>query len=105
MNARRRQWLVWAARPLVLVVVIAAWILYVELGKLPAYFLPHPLAVARKFVELASNGILLKHARATVIEAVLGFALGSIAAICLGTLISRSRLLEQALKPSIFSAC
>jgi len=96
--------MVWGARPLVLVVFVAAWILYVEIGRLPSYFLPHPFAVAGKFAELALNGTLLKHARATVTEAVLGFALGSAAAICIGTLISRSRLLELTLKPYIVAS-
>jgi NitT/TauT family transport system permease protein len=99
-----RRWIVWIARPAVAVVVIALWIAYIELLDLPGYFLPHPATVLRTFVRLASSGLLLKHAVFTLQAVVLGFLLGTTAAIVLGTLISRSRAVEAVLRPYIVAS-
>lgn len=92
------------ARPLILAIVLAIWIAYVRIGNIPSYVLPHPLAIAEKFIDLVMSGLLLKHAFVTLQQAVLGFLLGSLAAILLGTLISRSRFVEQALRPYIVAS-
>jgi NitT/TauT family transport system permease protein len=88
----------------VAVLVLSLWVGYVELWDLPSYFLPHPVDVARKFAALIGSGLLLEHAAATLQEVVLGFALGTSAAIVLGTLISRSRFAEQVLRPYIVAS-
>jgi NitT/TauT family transport system permease protein len=100
----RRRWIVWIARPAVAVVVIALWIGYVELWDLPTYFLPHPFKVVGTFARLASSGILLKHALFTLQAVVFGFLLGTTAAIVLGTLISRSRVVEAVLRPYLVAS-
>jgi NitT/TauT family transport system permease protein len=94
----------WAARAGVAVLVIGGWIVYVEGWKLPTYFLPHPFKVAETFARLAASGVLTRHAVFTVQAAVLGFLLGSIAAVVLGTLISRSRTVETVLRPYIIAS-
>ena len=96
--------LLWVARTAVALAVLGGWIVYVEGWKLPTYFLPHPFQVARTFARLAAGGVLAKHAVFTLQAAVLGFALGSVAAIVLGTLISRSRAVESILRPYIIAS-
>jgi NitT/TauT family transport system permease protein len=92
------------ARPALALLALGLWIGYVELWDLPSYFLPHPFAVARKFVALVASGLLLEHVAATLQEVILGFALGTAAALVLGTLISRSLAVEQVLRPYIIAS-
>jgi NitT/TauT family transport system permease protein len=91
----------WIARPLVAVAFLSAWIGYIALADLPGYFLPDPRDVGRRFLSLLSSGVLIRHLAFTARSVVLGFSLGTIAAILVGTLISRSRFLEGVLRPYI----
>ena len=90
-----RRALLWIARPLVAVAFFSAWIAYIALGDLPSYFLPHPGDVARRFAMLLSSGVLVQHLLFTGRSVILGFSLGTIAAVAAGTLISRSRFAES----------
>jgi NitT/TauT family transport system permease protein len=62
-----------------------AWYLLARFGGLPAYVLPSPAEVTRRFSNLWSGGVLQLHTAQTVAEilqgAVIGFALGVIVAI------------------------
>jgi NitT/TauT family transport system permease protein len=58
-----------------------------------------PVAVAEQFVSLLGNGTLLRHVGTTLVEIVLGFALGVGCAFILGYGIARNSLLEQVLSP------
>ena len=99
----RQVWL-WAARPAVAVVVLGLWIGYVRLWDLPSYVLPHPADVAATFARLARSGVLARHAAFTLQAVALGFALGTTAALAIGTLISRSRFAEAVLRPYIVAS-
>ncbi|MGH7390370.1 MAG: ABC transporter permease [Candidatus Rokuibacteriota bacterium] len=101
---RSRRLLTWLARPAVAVVVLVFWIGYVVLWDLPSYVLPHPFKVVSTFAKLAAAGVLARHALFTLQAVVLGFALGTTAAIVLGTLISRSRFVEAVLRPYIVAS-
>jgi len=101
--AERRAGL-WSARAGVAALVLGGWIVYVEGWKLPTYFLPHPFKVAQTLVRLAASGVLARHALFTLQAAVLGFLLGSLTAVVLGTLISRSRAVESVLRPYIIAS-
>jgi NitT/TauT family transport system permease protein len=100
-DPRRRSLWLWLARPAVAVAALGAWTAYVEIWRLPVYVLPHPAKVATTLVRLALSGVLARHALFTLRAAVLGFALGTLAALVLGTLISRSRFVEATLRPYI----
>ena len=104
MTPATRRLLLWTARPAVAVVVLALWIGYITVRDLPAYVLPHPAEVVRTFVKLARQGLLLRHAAFTAQAVLLGFALGTAAALVLGTLISRSRFVEATLRPYIVAS-
>ncbi|MEZ4730685.1 MAG: hypothetical protein R3E79_26460 [Caldilineaceae bacterium] len=65
-----------AAVPLVLAVGIGLWDLLVRWQAYPAFILPGPLLVGRKFLALAADGTLLRHAQVTLVEIGAGAALG-----------------------------
>ena len=92
------------ARPLVAVLLIAIWIGYIELAKLPAYVLPHPKDVALTLFQQLRSGDVLPHLWATAQEAGLGFLLGTTMALLVGTLISRSHFAEEVLRPYIIAS-
>lgn len=92
--------------PAVFVVFVAAWDLVVRILELPTHLVPPPLMVAKTLLRglfaspFARDGYWL-HAGFTLSAALMGFALGSIAGILVGTLISQSRAIEATLKPYI----
>ena len=88
---------------LLLLLLLALWQLVTMLEVYPAFILPPPLAVAEKFYEVATNGLLWKHTQVTLIAVLSGLALGLLVGVALGYLIARSRLLEDSLAPIIIS--
>jgi len=93
----------WAARIAVAVLVLAVWVSYVHLAGIPAFVLPHPADVAARLVQQIASGEILPHVLATAQEALLGFLTGSILAVLIGTLISRSQFVEDVLRPYIIT--
>lgn len=88
----------WAARIAVAIVVLLIWIGYIRLANIPSFVLPHPANVATKLVQQIASGEVLPHVLATALEALLGFVTGSILAVLIGTLISRSQFIEDVLR-------
>ena len=78
---------------------IVAWHLYVTIGKVPAFILPAPWAVARQFVSMVQDGSLLFHMGITSAGILSGFLIGSSLGFLLGWLVAKSRTLEAALFP------
>jgi len=102
--ARGRGW--GAIGPILLALVgfFAVWKLVVVLGGYPVFILPPPETVLARFVTGWTNGILLRHTVATLVEIALGFAIGASTAILVGYLLARSRLAERVLSPYIVAA-
>ncbi len=86
---------------LIFVLVIAVWEGAVRLFNVPAFILPAPSSVVQAFVRTLATGTLLRNTWATLIEAVGGFALGSLGGIVLGTLVASSRTVERLVYPYI----
>ncbi|MGO8950655.1 MAG: ABC transporter permease [Ktedonobacterales bacterium] len=84
-------------------VALGAWQLLAQSGAVPALFLPTPAAVLRSFwFSLTSpNNSLVGYAAITLLESLLGCALGAAVAIPLGYGIARSRLVAEAAQPYI----
>lgn len=97
----RRLGLGWLWMPASALILVAAWALLVRLAHYPTYLLPGPGAVASRFVTAVADGTWWWHTRVTLIESLLGFALGFSVAVVIGYLLSRSRLLERTLGPYI----
>ena len=89
---------------LVFVAFLVIWWAYVRILDLSNLVLPTPLAVWDSLVENVSNGLLISHLWVTLSEILLGFLLGSVFGICLGTVIAHSRIARTILNPYIVAS-
>lgn len=80
-----------------LVMLVVLWAIGSAYGVVPNYLLPSPGAIASEFVN--NSGVLLKHASATTLEALTGFAIGSIAGVVVATALTFSPVLREAFYP------
>ncbi len=92
--------------PLVLMLFIGGWELLVRSLNVQTWFVPKPSDIAVALwrglaTDPTSRGGYWLHAWYTLSEALLGFALGSVLGIAVGTLFSQSRLLESIFRPYI----
>ncbi len=83
---------------------LLVWRAVVELGDYPAFILPAPEVVIERAARAIASGVLWQHLAATVVEMVLGFALGATLAILTGIALGKSLLVERALSPYIVAA-
>jgi NitT/TauT family transport system permease protein len=81
-----------------------AWWLVAETAGLPAFILPSPAAVWRRFATAALDGSLAFHTGATLTEILLGLSLGVGLATILGYAVAKSRSLERALSPYLVAS-
>jgi NitT/TauT family transport system permease protein len=80
------------------------WQALSSLPRMTAYLLPSPLQVAVRFGEMLADGSLLRHAGYTLLEVLLGLALGSALATLTGYALARSPLLERMLSPYLVAS-
>lgn len=88
----------------VFLAVIVAWKLIVVVSGLPVFILPPPEEVAARFVTAWTDGTMLPHLTATLIEVALGFAIGGTAAVVIGYGLARSAAVERILSPYLVAA-
>lgn len=81
--------------------LLALWQLATQLGFVPAFLLPAPADVWDSFRQSMADGLLPRYAGTTLVESLLGCALGVAVALPLGYAIARSRLIARALQPYI----
>lgn len=65
----------------------------------PSYLVPSPLRVVVRWGQLWSSGVLGADLLTTLVEALLGFLLGSVTALVLGYLVAHLRPLEMVVAP------
>ena len=94
-----RQWLPPA---LVLIALTGAWEAWVRLRGVAAWLLPPPSAIAQALVD--DRALLASHARVTLVEVLLGFALAVVAGVALGAAIDASPTLRRALYPLVVAS-
>ena len=87
-----------------LVVFIIAGQRIVFAGGYPPFILPGPLAVAERFLRAWTDGTMWPHMQTTLVEVLLGFAIGAGLALVTGVLLARSRLAERLLSPYLVAA-
>jgi NitT/TauT family transport system permease protein len=87
-----------------LAVFVLAWQAIVFIGRYPPFILPGPLTVAQRFVRAWSDGTMWPHFSTTLVEVLLGFAIGATLALVIGVLLARSRLAERLLSPYLVAA-
>lgn len=103
--ARRRRWLGLAIPVLAsLALFVIVWQVIVFLTGYPSFILPGPWTVAQRFVKAWADGTMGRHAATTLVEILLGFAIGSALALVAGLALARSRLVERLVSPYLVAA-
>ena len=87
-------------RLLLLVFFLAIWQIVSD-RLIPVNWIASPLLVFQKTWEWVSTGILFYHLRATVLEMIIGSAIGTFLAILTGFFLGSNQLLSDALMPYI----
>jgi len=88
--------------PLVtLVLILGVWQYATGPGGMPSYLLPGPLPVARAVWNGVVGGEFWPHILFTLTSTLTGFAIGSVLAIIVGTMVAESRLFERFVYPYI----
>lgn len=90
--------------PVVLFVVVLLWALIVRLGDYPPFILPTPFTVAQKAFVVLADGSLLHHTAVTLLEIALGLTLGVGAALVLGYVLGKNRVVEQFVAPYLVAS-
>jgi len=80
-----------------LVALIVLWAVLSDYGIIPSYILPTPGAIGHEFT--ANSRVLIKHATATTVEALLGFVIGNLVAILAASLLTMNGWLKDAFFP------
>lgn len=84
------------ALPLILVII---WQTFSNLGLIPSYLLPSPSTVITTLIKLGKTGELFTHAEITTYRVLVGFALGSVLAVILGSITGYYKVVYQILDP------
>ena len=100
-SASARDWLAVAAAGAGFLVL---WKALVVVAGYPVFILPAPEIVGARFLAAWADGTLAPHTVATLVEILLGFAVGATAAVIAGYLLARSRLAERLLSPYLVAA-
>ncbi|HKF85286.1 MAG TPA: ABC transporter permease [Candidatus Limnocylindrales bacterium] len=87
-----------------LAVFLVAWQAIVAIGGYPPFILPGPLTVAQRFARAWTDGTMWPHFTTTIVEILLGFAIGASLALVVGVVLARSRLAERLLSPYLVAA-
>lgn len=98
--ARHNGWLVLVS----IAAVLALWQLIVIVNQPPAFLLPTPSGVWKKFITSIENGTLIYHTSITLYEVLLGLCLGSILAMIIGYSLAKSRLMEKVFSPYLVAS-
>ncbi len=83
---------------------LVAWKLITVIGDLPDFILPPPEAVVQRGLRAITTGTLATHTGVTLVEIILGFAVGALTAIATGIALGKSVLIERVLSPYIVAA-
>lgn len=94
----------WLMAPASLLAGLWGWDRLTRLNHYPAWFLPPPLLVWQRLVDVWADGTLAREAQVTLTETLVGLALGLGVASVLGYFIAKSRALERTLTPYIIAS-
>jgi len=86
---------------LLFVVFLAAWELAIYILEIPPYLIPTPREVVLALGRGLATGVYWWNTWVTLFESVLGFVIGSLFGVVLGTLLAQFRMLERVMYPYI----
>ncbi len=98
---RRSAALGWLLVPLSLLLGLLGWQWLVTARNIPVFILPPPGRVATRFLSALADGTWWANTSVTLVESLLGFALGFAVATVLGYLLAHLPLLERLVSPYI----
>jgi NitT/TauT family transport system permease protein len=87
-----------------LLLALLAWQAVAMFGNLRPFMLPSPAQVGARFLRALEDGSLLRNSAVTLLEVLLGLALGVSVATTLGYLLAKSLPLERLLSPYIVAS-
>ena len=82
-----------------ILIAVVVWHLLTMLLDLPAFILPGPGHVWRRFLQSLQDGQIITHLLSTLLEVLVGLVLGGLTATILGYLLSKSSTLEKIISP------
>jgi NitT/TauT family transport system permease protein len=91
----------WIGRPLFIITLLAIWEVAVRVWNVPAFLLPAPSAIGMALMRGISSGLYEEHIGVTLSETVLGFLLGSLGGLLLGTCVAVSKRFDYFVYPII----
>jgi NitT/TauT family transport system permease protein len=104
-SERRARWttrtLNWLLVPLSLVLGVLGWQWLVVARNIPPFILPPPTRVATRFASAFADGTWWTHTSTTLVESLLGFALGFAVASVLGYILAHAPAVERFVSPYI----
>ncbi len=100
-NQRRKtRWI-----PLIAILLtIVLWEALARISGLPAFILPSPLMVIKRFFLALTDGSLLHHTTITLFEVLLGLLTGSCSAIIVGYAIAKSQFFDSLVSPFLVAS-
>jgi NitT/TauT family transport system permease protein len=97
-NHFRKSWIILP------IAMLGIWEFAVRVTRLPTFILPGPIDVYERFLTALADGSLVTHSLATMAEMLTGLAVGTVAAIILGYIISKSSLFEHFVSPILVAS-
>ncbi|AZS38324.1 Riboflavin transport system permease protein RibX [Microbacterium lemovicicum] len=91
----------WIVTPALVIVIVAAWHLYVTIAKVNPFVFPPPAAVGEAFVVLLADPATWSEVGITVTEILAGFAIAVVLGVLVGVLLGKLPWLELSIRPLI----
>lgn len=89
---------------LVLIFFLFLWELAVAFFSISEFLLPSPTRIFSTYISMFVKNRFLFHTWVTVIEAIIGFTMGSFIGVVLAYIVTKSKVLEDILSPFIIAA-
>jgi NitT/TauT family transport system permease protein len=83
------------------VALVAVWELAVNTRRADRFFFSQPSAIARQLFDWFTSGFIYQHIAITLLETLLGFAIGTVLGLSVGFLLARSENLADIFEPAM----
>ncbi|KZE68838.1 ABC transporter permease [Fictibacillus phosphorivorans] len=81
------------------IILLIAWEIAARVGLLAPHLLPAPSIILEKIISMYRDGSLFGHVSITLTRVLLGFAIGTAAAVVIGAIVGYAKTAEQVLDP------